>query len=205
MAEYMSRLFEERRRQPPKFDLLSMLAHGESTRDIPLREFMGDLSLLIVGGNDTARNSMTGGLLTLDQFPDKYRKLPANPLLVESLVPEIIRYVTPVIYMRRTTTRDTELGGKTIPAGSKVAMFYVSGNRDPDAIGWCRWQGTSHGLRCLLRSKGHTTERRLADRSLGAPYNGSCRCLRSILPGTFPSGRYIPERLARPRVCGCGG
>jgi cytochrome P450 len=134
MAEYISVLFEKRRKQPPKFDLLSMLAHGQSTQDMPLREFMGNLALLIVGGNDTTRNSMTGGLLALNEFPDEYRKLLANPLLVESAVPEIIRYVTPVIHMRRTTTRDTEVAGQHIPAGSKVVMWYVSGNRDADAI-----------------------------------------------------------------------
>ena len=74
MAEYMGRLFMERREQPPKFDLLSMLAHGEATRDMPLQEFMGNLVLLIVGGNDTTRNSMSGGLLALNQFPDEYRQ-----------------------------------------------------------------------------------------------------------------------------------
>jgi cytochrome P450 len=70
---------------------------------------MGNLALLIVGGNDTTRNSMTCGLLALNEFPNEYRKLHANPRLVESAVPEIIRYVTPVIHMRRTTTQDTEL------------------------------------------------------------------------------------------------
>jgi cytochrome P450 len=134
MAEYMGRLFNERRDQPPKFDLLSMLAHGSATRDMPLREFMGNLALLIVGGNDTTRNSMTGGLLALNQFPGEYRKLRANPGLVDSTVSEIIRWVTPVIHMRRTATQDTELGGKTIRAGDKVVMWYVSGNRDEDAI-----------------------------------------------------------------------
>ena len=134
MAEYMSRLFEERRAQPPRFDLLSMLAHGSATRDMPLREFMGNLALLIVGGNDTTRNSMTGGLLALNTFPDEYRKLLANHALVESLVPEIIRYVTPVIHMRRTTTQPTEIAGQAIPEGAKVVMWYVSGNRDPDAV-----------------------------------------------------------------------
>ncbi len=69
MAEYIGRLFAERRGQPPKFDLLSMLAHGASTRDMPFKEFMGNLALLIVGGNDTTRNSMSGGLLALNQFP----------------------------------------------------------------------------------------------------------------------------------------
>jgi len=134
MAATLGRLFEERRQQPPKFDLLSMLAHGAATREMPLREFMGNLTLLIVGGNDTTRNSMTGGLLALNQFPDEYRKLHANPALIDSLVPEIIRYVTPVIYMRRTAAHDTALGGKPIKAGDKLALYYVSGNRDPDAI-----------------------------------------------------------------------
>jgi cytochrome P450 len=134
MAEQIGRLFNERRNQPPKFDLLSMLAHGKATRDMPLREFMGNLSLLIVGGNDTTRNSMTGGLLALHQFPDQYTKLQANPDLLDSTVSEIIRYVTPVIHMRRTASQDTELGGKAIRAGEKVVMWYVSGNRDEDAI-----------------------------------------------------------------------
>jgi len=134
MAEFMSRLFEERRGQPPKFDLLSMLAHGQATRDMPLREFMGNLALLIVGGNDTTRNSMTGGLLALNQFSDEYRKLQSNPALVDSAVSEIIRFVTPVIHMRRTASQDTELGGKTIRAGDKVVMWYISGNRDEEAI-----------------------------------------------------------------------
>jgi cytochrome P450 len=134
MAEYMSRLFDERRGQPPRFDLLSMLAHGAATREMPLREFMGNLALLIVGGNDTTRNSMTGGLLALNRFPDEYRKLHADPALIDSLVPEIIRYVTPVIHMRRTTTQDTEIAGQPIAAGAKIVMWYVSGNRDPDAV-----------------------------------------------------------------------
>ncbi len=134
MAEYMGRLFKQRAEEPPKFDLLSMLAHGSATRDMPLQEFMGNLALLIVGGNDTTRNSMTGGLLALHQFPEAYRKLQADPGLVDSAVSEIIRYVTPVIHMRRTATQDTELGGKTIRAGDKVVMWYVSGNRDEDAI-----------------------------------------------------------------------
>ncbi len=134
MAAYMSKLFMQRRGQPPKFDLLSMLAHGEATRDMPPREFMGNLVLLIVGGNDTTRNSMTGGLMALNQFPEQYRKLRANPGLVDSAVSEIIRWQTPVIHMRRTATRDAELGGKQIKAGDKVVMWYISGNRDADAI-----------------------------------------------------------------------
>lgn len=134
MAAYMGGLFEERRQQPPKFDLISMLAHGESTRNMPLAEFMGTLALLIVGGNDTTRNSMTGGLQALAQNPDEYRKLHANPGLVDNMVSEIIRWVTPVIHMRRTAKEDTQLLGQTIKAGEKVVLWYVSGNRDEEAI-----------------------------------------------------------------------
>ncbi len=103
MAEYMSRLFNERRDAPPKFDLLSMLAHGAATRDMPLKEFMGNLALLIVGGNDTTRNSMSGGLHALHQFPAEYDKLQANPNLVDSAVSEIIRWQTPVTAPPRGT------------------------------------------------------------------------------------------------------
>ena len=111
-----------------------MLAHGPATQKMPLREFMGNLTLLIVGGNDTTRNSMTGGLYALSQHPHEYQKLRDNPALIVSMVPEIIRYVTPVIHMRRTATHDADLGGQHIRAGDKVVMWYVSGNRDPDAI-----------------------------------------------------------------------
>ena len=134
MAERMAELYNERAKQPPKFDLLSMLAHGHATQDMPLREFMGNLTLLIVGGNDTTRNSMTGGLWALSQHPQEYQKLRDDPALIATLVPEIIRYVTPVIHMRRTATQDAELGRQHIRAGDKVVMWYVSGNRDPEAI-----------------------------------------------------------------------
>ncbi len=129
-------LWKQRAKQAPRPDLISMLAHGEATRDLPSRphEFMGNLMLLIVGGNDTTRNSISGGLLALNRFPDQYRKLKDNPALVTSMVPEIIRWQTPVIHMRRTALQDTEVGGKTIRKGDKVAMWYLSGNRDETAI-----------------------------------------------------------------------
>ena len=134
MAEALGKLFNERAQMPPKFDLLSMLAHGEATRNMPFREFMGTLSLLIVGGNDTTRNSMTGGVMALNEHPAEYQKLRENPSLIPSMVSEIIRYVTPVIHMRRTALEDAELGGKQIKKGDKVVMWYVSGNRDPESI-----------------------------------------------------------------------
>ena len=134
MAEYMGRLWSERANAPPTFDLLSMLAHGQATRDMPLREFMGTLGLLIVGGNDTTRNTRSGGLLALQRYPDQWRKVRENQALLPGLVQETIRWQTPVIHMRRTAREDAELGGQTIRAGDKVVMWYVSGNRDDEVI-----------------------------------------------------------------------
>ena len=134
MAEVMAGLWKERAAAPPKFDLISMMAHAEATKAMPIREFIGNFGLLIVGGNDTTRNSMTGGLMALAEHPGELAKLRANPALVATLVPELIRWQTPVIHMRRTATRDAELGGKSIRKGDKVVMWYVSGNRDETAI-----------------------------------------------------------------------
>jgi cytochrome P450 len=134
--EYFKRLWEERAKQPPRPDLISMLAHGDATRDLPSRphEFMGNIMLLVVGGNDTTRNSMTGSVLAMNAYPEQYHKLRADPSLVTSMVPEVIRWQTPVIHMRRTALEDTDVAGKTIRKGDKVAMWYISGNRDDDAI-----------------------------------------------------------------------
>jgi cytochrome P450 len=134
MAEVFKGLWEERANAPPRLDLISMMAHGPGTRDMPEMEFVGNLALLIVGGNDTTRNSMSGGLLALSQNPGELAKLKGNPALVPSLVAEIIRYQTPVIHMRRTATRDIELAGQHIRPGDKVVMWYVSGNRDESVI-----------------------------------------------------------------------
>ncbi len=131
---YFVNLWNQRVNAEPRADLVSMLAHGEATRNMSPREYLGNLILLIVGGNDTTRNSISGGVLFLNRNPDEYAKLRANPALVESMVPEIIRYQTPLAYMRRTALADFELGGKTIRKGDKLAMWYISGNRDPDAI-----------------------------------------------------------------------
>jgi len=107
---------------------------GESTKNMPPNEFLGNMLLLIVGGNDTTRNSITGGVLALNQNPDQYAKLTADPSLVASMAPEIIRWQSPVAHMARTALVDTELGGKKFREGDRVAMWYVSGNRDESVI-----------------------------------------------------------------------
>lgn len=132
--EAFTTLWNARVNAPPTHDLISMLAHGEATRNMTPREFMGNLSLLIVGGNDTTRNTISGSLLALSKHPDQYEKLRSNPALVPSMVSEAIRWQTPVAHMRRTATRDVELGGKRIRKGDKVIMWYVSGNRDESEI-----------------------------------------------------------------------
>jgi cytochrome P450 len=134
MAAAMMGLWNERVNAPPAPDLISMLSHGEATRNMDPMEFMGNCVLLIVGGNDTTRNSISGGLWALHQHPDEYRKLRDNPGLIPTMVPEIIRWQTPICYMRRTALADFELGGRTIREGDKLAMWYISGNRDPEAI-----------------------------------------------------------------------
>ena len=134
MGAAMMGLWNERVNAPPSSDLISMLAHGESTRNMDPMEFMGNCVLLIVGGNDTTRNSISGGLWALNKHPEEYAKLRANPGLIPTMVPEIIRWQTPLAYMRRTALSDFELNGKTIRAGDKLAMWYISGNRDAEAI-----------------------------------------------------------------------
>ena len=133
-GETFARLFAERARQPVKSDLISLMAHSAATRGMDRENLLGNLILLIVGGNDTTRNSMTGSVLALNENPDQYDRLRANPALIASFVPEVIRWQTPLAHMRRTATQDTELGGKTIRKGERVVMWYVSGNRDEDVI-----------------------------------------------------------------------
>ena len=101
---------------------------------MPPLEFLGNLQLLIVGGNDTTRNSISGGVIALNENPAEYDKLRADQSLITNMVSEIIRWQTPLPYMRRTAMEDTELHGKKIKAGEQVLMWYISGNRDEREI-----------------------------------------------------------------------
>jgi cytochrome P450 len=132
--EYFTNLWQQRAAAPPKKDFISLLSHDERTRDMDPQEFLGNLILLIVGGNDTTRNSMSGSVLALHQNPGEFAKLTANEQLIPSMISEVIRWQTPLSHMRRIATEDVELGGKTIRKGDKVVMWYISGNRDEDAI-----------------------------------------------------------------------
>ncbi len=134
MAEYFRKLWDLRAAAAPTFDLISMLSHSEATRNLQAREFIGNIALLIVGGNDTTRNSMTGGLMALAENPEQFELLRGRRELVPNLVSEIIRYHTPVLHMRRTARTDVELAGRSIAKGDKVVMWYISGNRDESKI-----------------------------------------------------------------------
>jgi cytochrome P450 len=134
MGAYFRKLWDARAAAPPTFDLISMLVHSEATRNMSPLEFIGTLALLIVGGNDTTRNSMSGGLMALVENPEQFELVRGRHELVPSLVSEIIRYQTPVLHMRRTAKNDVELAGHRIARGDKVVMWYISGNRDEDKI-----------------------------------------------------------------------
>lgn len=136
MVATFTKMWHERASGPLRNDFISMLSHGGATKDQinNLAQFMGNLMLLIVGGNDTTRNSITGGILALNRFPEEYRKLRNNHSLIPSMVSEIIRYQTPVISMRRNATRDTVFRGKNIRKGDKIALWYISANRDDEVI-----------------------------------------------------------------------
>jgi cytochrome P450 len=131
---YFANLWNERVNAEPRNDLISMMAHSEATRHMDPDNLMGNIILLLVGGNDTTRNTMSGSVLALHENPDQYRKLRDNPALIDSMVPEVIRWQTPLAHMRRTALVDTEIGDKKIKKGDRVVMWYVSGNRDEEAI-----------------------------------------------------------------------
>jgi cytochrome P450 len=134
--EFFTGLWKERENKPEgeRLDLISLMANGAATKNMEPMEYLGTLVLLIVGGNDTTRNSISGGVLALNENPKEYQKLRDNPDLIPNMVSEMIRWQTPLAHMRRTATEDTELAGKKIKKGEKVVMWYVSGNRDDTVI-----------------------------------------------------------------------
>jgi cytochrome P450 len=131
MAGYFGELWEQRIGGSGS-DLVTLMANGEDTKDMDPLVAVGNLILLIVGGNDTTRNTMTGSVYGLNQYPDQYDKLNADPALIAGLVPEIIRWQTPLPYMRRTANHDCEIRGKQIRKDDQILMWYVSANRDED-------------------------------------------------------------------------
>ena len=134
--DYFTQVWHERAKAAPASDFISLLAHNPRTKDLVERplELLGNVILLIVGGNDTTRNSASGGVWALNENPDEYAKLRAQPELIPNMVSEIIRYQTPLSHMRRLATEDVELAGKTIRKGDKVVMWYCSGNRDDEVL-----------------------------------------------------------------------
>lgn len=137
MLQRFDALLEERRSQPPADDLLSRMVHSEAMGNLTPIERIANIALLIVGGNDTTRNSMSGLVEALDRYPDQIERLRADRSLISNAAQEIIRWQSPVTHMRRTMTRDVELAGQQLKAGEKIVLWYISGNRDesvfPDA------------------------------------------------------------------------
>ena len=132
---YFQGLWNQKLGKPPTPDLISMMMHSDAMAEMDQMEFLGNLILLIVGGNDTTRNSMSALAYGLDKFPDQRSKLEGDPSLIHNAVQEIIRWQTPLAHMRRTATQDTVLEGQQIKAGDKLALWYISANRDASVFG----------------------------------------------------------------------
>lgn len=130
MGAYFQQLWAKKVNEEPGPDLISMMIHSPAMNQMSPQEFMGNLVLLIVGGNDTTRNTMSGIVHALDRFPDQRKLFEEQPDLIPNAVQECIRYQTPLKHMRRTCTQDTEVFGQTIKAGDKVILWYNSANRD---------------------------------------------------------------------------
>ncbi len=127
---YFTKLWRERKDKTGGLDLVSMLAQNQSTSGMQPMNFLGNVLVLIVGGNDTTRNSMSAMVDLFHRFPDQLEKLRQDPSLIENSVSEIIRWQTPISHMRRTAVADAVISGREIKKGDKVVMWYISGNRD---------------------------------------------------------------------------
>ena len=131
--EYFQKLWNDRQ-GGNNLDFISMMANSPAFANMPPLEYLGNLVLLIVGGNDTTRNSISGGVYALNQWPEEYEKLRQDPSLIPNMVAEVIRWQTPLAYMRRTANHDCEIGCKSIKAGDQMLMWYASGNRDAEVF-----------------------------------------------------------------------
>ena len=132
--EAVVKMFQERGAAEPAQDFMSLMAHSPQSKDFTLPEVLGDSIILLVGGNDTTRNTLTGSVYALDRNPEQNEKLRANPALIPGMVSETIRWQTPLTHMMRRANEDVEVGGKTIRKGDLIALWYVSGNRDDNKI-----------------------------------------------------------------------
>jgi cytochrome P450 len=137
MLGRFDRLLEEKRKAPPADDLISRMVHSDAMGNMPDLERLANIALLIVGGNDTTRNSMSAFAHICNLFPEQFEALRADPSLIPNAAQEVIRWQSPVTHMRRTCLADTEVGGQLIRKGEKVILWYISANRDesvfPDA------------------------------------------------------------------------
>ncbi|MEH6827231.1 cytochrome P450 [Parasphingorhabdus sp.] len=140
MAGAFAELWQRKAVGEPGKDLISVMMQSDAMSEMSQEEFIGNLILLIVGGNDTTRNSMSAYAYGLSQFPEERAKLEADPALIPNAVAELIRWQTPLAHMRRTVVEDTELEGVKMKKGDKVVLWYLSANRDesvfddPDSI-----------------------------------------------------------------------
>lgn len=130
MLARFDRELEDRRGKPPSDDLLSRMVHSDAMGHMEPMERIANIALLIVGGNDTTRNSMSALIEAFDRYPEQLARLRADPSLIPNAAQEIVRWQSPVTHMRRTALADTELGGQAIAKGEKIVMWYISANRD---------------------------------------------------------------------------
>ena len=134
MFRYGQKVLEDRRRNP-RDDLLTVIATTEVDGEPMNQSYLdGSWLLIIFAGNDTTRNSLSGTMRLLTQFQDQKQMLLDDPNLVPKMVPEALRLVSPVMYMRRTALAEAEFSGQQIMPGEKVVMYYGAANRDPDVF-----------------------------------------------------------------------
>ncbi len=203
MTEMLTRFdreLEARKALPPSDDLLSRMVHSEAMGQMDVMERIANIALLIVGGNDTTRNSMSALVEAFDRYPAELAKLRADPSLIPNAAQEIIRWQSPVTHMRRTALCDTQLGGQAIKAGDKIVMWYISANRDEAVFADAERfdAGRANARRHL--GFGHGAHRcvgaRLAEVQLAALIEEIVSCGAAIKP------QGAPTRLASPFLHG---